>query len=78
MIVNGLCELKILKRRLFQKYSLLISTYYSTKYIRAVLKRFKPYLFCINDVENGLEESRDGLKQLLNDLYPAPAEWELK
>ena len=71
MIVNGLCELKILKRRLFQKYSLLISTYYSTKYIRAVLKRFKPYLFCINDVENGL-------KQLLNDLYPAPAEWELK
>ena len=76
MIANNFCKVQILKRKPFQKQSLLISTYYSISFIQKILKKYKPYLFCLNDVENGNSKTRENLQKIMNDIFPQKAEWE--
>lgn len=76
MIANNFCKVQILKRKSFQKQSLLISTYYSISFMQKMLKKYKPYLFCLNDVENGNSKTRENLKKIMNDIFPQKAEWE--
>ena len=76
MIANSFCKVQILKRKPFQKQSLLISTYYSISFMQKILKKYKPYLFCLNDVENGNSKTRENLKKIMNDIFPQKAEWE--
>lgn len=77
MLANNLCKKQILKRKLLQKQSLLISTSKTIEEIDKILNKYKPYLFCINDVENGQDDTRKNLKVLLNKMFPQKAEWEI-
>ena len=76
MLANNLCDYKILKRKLLQNKSMLISTFYPAKYIFNQIKKYKPNLFCINDVETGTYENRKSITDLLEKIFPNKAEWE--